>query len=68
MEIASTVSASILVRLRRVGKETTFGRKRLILEITASAILSHALLAEKRTWDIHGTFMGHSTPWRWSRP
>ena len=52
MEIASKISASILVRSRRVVEESQFDPKRPIPELTATAILSHALLAEKLPGEI----------------
>ena len=51
-------SASILVKLRRVLEETKLDPKRLILEITETAILSDELLAEKLLTEIQALGVG----------
>jgi diguanylate cyclase len=51
-------SASILVKLRRVLEETRFDPKRLILEVTETAILSDESLAEKLLREIQALGVG----------
>jgi diguanylate cyclase (GGDEF)-like protein/PAS domain S-box-containing protein len=51
-------SASILVKLRRVLEDTKLDPKRLILEVTETAILSDELLAEKLLKEIQALGVG----------